>query len=537
MTRVPILALVMPVVTAMCCFGQVENCTSYRKGIDRLMATDRSRDPTSYEAALRGLLDLGQHERCFVVYAAGVLSPDPAGKGVIEREFEGVARRIEASRTDKQAGPGAGGTASTSVVSQGPVAKGLSVATEYGALTRSVNGQAITIRGNLAGVPSALARNNILPYCLATERRNGYCVSKSVLNILRRVSFGVSFDASRDGQSITGTPATGTSGSGATAQPVTFTGKKREISLVSARIEFWNHRDVTSKAFLDKWKAQVGTWMNEATGALVKVQIYGPVSALPEYEEWQKRAQRRIEAAGRDRAAVEKALNESLRDLLDTVKRKIPDLGERVDQATAAYNRFFIDQNELVESLAKQPVLAFECTNNRPLGQEPASTFRLIFDLPLTVQTRLVANGAIEIYDSVPKEAAAAVKRFRDAQFAFELDHGLGSASILGPATVSLAGYYQRQNTAALLQVNPANPVSGITFTGLPPGAKTVFTKTGNIWLAQAKLSLAPQGSSVKIPLSVTYSNRTELIDKPTWRAQVGVSYDFDSLFSGLAKQ
>jgi len=83
--------------------------------------------------------------------------------------------------------------------------------------------------------------------------------------------------------------------------------------------------------------------------------------------------------------------------------------------------------------------------------------------------------------------------------------------------------------------VDGANPIPGITFTGLPANTSTVFAKTGNIWLVQAKLSVVPSGKSVKIPISVTYSNRTELVDKPTWRAQIGVSYDFDSLMSLFA--
>ena len=47
---------------------------------------------------------------------------------------------------------------------------------------------------------------------------------------------------------------------------------------------------------------------------------------------------------------------------------------------------------------------------------------------------------------------------------------------------------------------------------------------------------LTPPRSGVKVPVSVTYSNRTELIDKPTWRAQIGITYDFDSLFAAVSK-
>jgi hypothetical protein len=32
----------------------------------------------------------------------------------------------------------------------------------------------------------------------------------------------------------------------------------------------------------------------------------------------------------------------------------------------------------------------------------------------------------------------------------------------------------------------------------------------------------------------MTVSSRTELIDKPTWRGQVGLAYDLDSLLGAL---
>ena len=84
-----------------------------------------------------------------------------------------------------------------------------------------------------------------------------------------------------------------------------------------------------------------------------------------------------------------------------------------------------------------------------------------------------------------------------------------------------------------MFNVDPSNPIPGVSFVGLPADAKRVFTKTGSVLIFQARLAFAPPGSSVKIPIAVTYANRTELIDKPAWRAQVGLAYDFDGLFAG----
>jgi hypothetical protein len=155
-------------------------------------------------------------------------------------------------------------------------------------------------------------------------------------------------------------------------------------------------------------------------------------------------------------------------------------------------------------------------------------------DLPLTTRTKMVLNGAATFYDSLPANSPASVTHYRDAQFGLELDHGLGEQSIVGPAMISFALYYQYQHTPPLLEIDPLNPIPGIEFAGLPANARTVFTEKGDIWLGQAKLSLTPPGSSIKVPLSLTYSNRTELVDKPTWRGQVGLAYDLDSLLGAL---
>jgi hypothetical protein len=146
----------------------------------------------------------------------------------------------------------------------------------------------------------------------------------------------------------------------------------------------------------------------------------------------------------------------------------------------------------------------------------------------------MVANGAATFYDSLPPNIPADVTRYRDAQFGLQLEHGLGQQSIVGPAVVSVALYYQYQHSPALLEIDPLKPIPGVAFTGLPANARTIFAEKGNIWLGQAKLSLTPPGSSIKVPLSMTVSSRTELIDKPTWRGQVGLAYDLDSLLGAL---
>jgi hypothetical protein len=55
----------------------------------------------------------------------------------------------------------------------------------------------------------------------------------------------------------------------------------------------------------------------------------------------------------------------------------------------------------------------------------------------------------------------------------------------------------------------------------------------GHIVVAQAKLTIPVKGSGVKVPLSVTASNRTELIKARDVRANVGITFDLDTLLPG----
>ncbi len=110
-----------------------------------------------------------------------------------------------------------------------------------------------------------------------------------------------------------------------------------------------------------------------------------------------------------------------------------------------------------------------------------------------------------------------------------QLDRRLGQIPKFGYAVFTLAGYFQYMQHDSILIIGPGNmtPGSGII---LPGTAATLLGTSGAIGVVQAKLSI-PVAGTMKIPFSVTWSNRTELINEKDVRAQVGLTLDFDSLF------
>ena len=70
--------------------------------------------------------------------------------------------------------------------------------------------------------------------------------------------------------------------------------------------------------------------------------------------------------------------------------------------------------------------------------------------------------------------------------------------------------------------------VFGITFNGAD------IKTRGHIGVFQAKLEFPTANNSMRIPLSLTVSNRTELIKESEVRGQIGVSFNLDSLFASV---
>ena len=145
-------------------------------------------------------------------------------------------------------------------------------------------------------------------------------------------------------------------------------------------------------------------------------------------------------------------------------------------------------------------------------------------------------NAGGNFYNSAPSSVPGA-GAFRDAQVGAELDYAVCTSSanpiwsFMANATFGLAYYYQDQVSPSILKVTPGMSVSGINIVGLASTTSSVFSKKGPINFAQFKYGLGT-GKNVKFPIAFSYSNRTDLITKPLWSAQFGVSYDFSSLLN-----
>lgn len=527
--------------------GQTDRCWdtklpgSYGARLDKIA---KETDKTQRGDQIRDLTAINLNARCFWQYA--VVSSKVDGSQLLPA----IVRALEQIRTDKQAGAGAAAQGTTSLVSRGAAAKAFAVAAEYGALTQSVKGQTVTVSGNAGALPTLALKNGLFPYC--PDSKDHQCIGRGTLHFLRRISGSVTFDTTRDaltgsgayqpqpGLPVAARASTNTTDSGAgnsTPVPVTFDASRKQISNVTARVTLWDKRDLVSAEYQSRWLDQVKrspAYAEAAYAAVVQTgQTIGELANSPVYNEWRKTAVSELESLPQGTVTAEK-WKEQL-DKLVAAFRADPGLefDTKLDALRAATQRFDVVSDNVIDDLATAPVLTFEYQNNRPAGQTPISKFRLIGEIGWWGKNNLAANFAVGFYDAAqPPVDGKPTPRWSDIEFGAQYERKLGKLSILGPAALALSQYFQNQRAASILDVDPAQPLPGVTFVHLPDGAKKVFAQPGKIWISQLRLVLGPDKASVRIPVALSWSNRTELIDKPTWRAQIGLNYDLDALFA-----
>ena len=483
----------------------------------------------------------------------------------------------------QQEGSSTGTGGSTSVTSKGLTSKVLSVASEYGALTQSTSNLTTTASGTIGGIPLALGKAGYFSEC-ETRILTTPCLKSGTLARLSTISYSVSFPTGSTTSTTTAAPSGTSTG---TATPVKTTSSDHSVSAfgfkwvaIPARL---NQTAITAaEKMIDAAAAQQALFL-VPQAKLARLKLVGstttgtPPALHSPLIDWIAQAGDQLWIAGKADPSGSQMLIawENMADPLVAAEEKAAadsklysdtQIASLLAQFAEAYQIYVNTEwgATITQQMALPPILSVEYDVNRPTGQPSNSVVRVIYQksflpkekkkptasgssaapvsassgkaksasstTPTPILT-LTVNGAVSFYNSDQSNVPGA-GYLRNAQFAAEIGHDFSiKSSMLGQLnfTLSTAGYYQDQRSPAILNVTPGAPVDGVTFVGLPATATKVFGSTGNIGLWQLKLTTG-SGSSVKVPLSVTYSNRTELITKPTWKAQIGISYDFDSL-------
>jgi hypothetical protein len=435
--------------------------------------------------------------------------------------LENLRMQVERLRLNKLVGNTAGGTGTTALVSGVAVPGILGVSTEYGGILQGTNGNATTLRGNLLGLSRMVLGAEQFPYCPEMDQNN--CQSSS--RWLRRISGAVSFDSSAN-SGLTGTAATAEN-----TMSLASGSSGKDFRMASWGVRFdLTANDPEDPKYVSAWRGAIHALRADQT-ALLLSKAAGDLFAGSELQVSEIYLNWRVEASEALKDVPPDQFKDSLERQLDLLILQLRAGDKKFNDKVTALGRSFLNyanvRDDLLREIQSHRASA-EYTSRHPINQPSTSNLRFIYshqptDAPLLV----TANIAATWYNTVP--AGLGAGRFRDLQLSGQIDRRLGVIPSLGHAVLTLGFYYQWMKEDALITIGPEDtaPGSGIVLPGT--AAKLLGTK-GHIAVVQGKLTI-PVSDTVKVPISVTWSNRSELIQERDVRGQVGLTLDIDSLF------
>ena len=423
-----------------------------------------------------------------------------------------VAEILTFRRADIQAGAGSGASGTTSAVLNPLLPAIFGVAFEDGAITRSVSGSTISLKVAPAGLVCA-AR----PLAAAAVARRDEDACRT---FWRRVGITASFDTKRGEKS---------------AKLEDLQTLNNQFAAVTVRAEVLNLRTATGERYRQTFQTRFDSWKKAATALTAidrdtaeiqtaKTLVATKLLALVAKPEWKGKA-------------VDKRADE----ITAIIKEAVAPVTVPETQATAvreAWLGALRADRELQNAVANAPVLTAEYAFERPdlatkaigtvvpEGLRPPSlhSARAIYAQGLK-KTNLdfTANASLSWFGDVRPGMSGS---FRDFKAGIAGTFRLRDLANYGAPALSFAALYvylhQEPLGLGLIAFNDA---------ALRPGSGQALNKPGHIGVFQAKLELPTAKNAMRIPLSFTYSNRTELINETDVRGQIGISFNLDALF------
>jgi hypothetical protein len=327
--------------------------------------------------------------------------------------------------------------------------------------------------------------------------------------ILRNFSLGLSFDLTRG----VDTP--------------TFIGSKQQLSAASVRYQFINHRDPLDKRYQKDWNDFAETVGNEYHTRFV--QLWRDLTSKADT---QKLTNADLQAwidsfntaiRGSTSTPTSTADIEAVQEMYKIVIAEVAKFptdkirkDEKVSASVSALGQLYLfylrEKAKLIEDkIRKGSVVSLEYTNYREVNAPDLSSFRFIAETGMAGNWDVAFNSSMTFFNKKP--IGDGTNRLRDFDFSLQLEKPLSDLGF-GTPTLSFAGKYQR------IASNLFDP-SGM----IRPNTR------GDTAIGQIKLVFPINGTGIKIPFSLTFANRTDLIKEKHVRGNFGVTFDLDRLF------
>ena len=286
--------------------------------------------------------------------------------------------------------------------------------------------------------------------------------------------------------------------------------------------------DPSDPKFLPAWRGAIAKLRGKPEGLLFTEAVDGLLQKMLDqdmYIDWRAETIKILKQA--NPAEFGSVLTTRLDLLIEKMVAVDPEFKTRITTVRRTFMNYATVRDDLLREIHSHRA-SFEYTNQHPLSQPTTSNFRFIYShQPTRSPTLVTAKFAATWYNQ--DQPGTTTGRFRDLQIAGQLDRRLGEIAHLGNAIATFGGYYQWMKEDALITIPAGNvaPGSGIV---LPNNAVVLLGTKGHIGVVQGKLTI-PINGVMRVPISITWSNRTELIKEEDLRGQIGLTFDLDNVF------
>jgi hypothetical protein len=334
------------------------------------------------------------------------------------------------------------------------------------------------------------------------------------MKFLRKTSLGFTFDTSRG------------------STPGIFTGSGQQLAQVSARFEFVNERDPRHKKYAGDWEkfvANEGVKLARQTWkTTIETTNFGGENDVdtftdPALQAWLNQLNEKVAGVDARLVGVDRinAIAKVITDQADLLPTKL--ISEKTVATITDFARqtqtYTKEKNKLFDKIAKGKVFTLDYVNKRGVNAPDTSNFNFIAATGAGKRIDLTANGSFTFFHTRPAALSPAgprPDRIRDFQFAGQVNIPF-KVGDMGQFDFWFSGRYERL-------LADASTLAGT----IVPGTR------GDIAFGQVGLNIPLPGLGMKFPVSMTFSNRTELIKEKQIRANFGFTLNWDTIFSKL---
>jgi len=254
-----------------------------------------------------------------------------------------------------------------------------------------------------------------------------------------------------------------------------------------------------------------------------------------QYTEWGKETKTALQKATPTVEEWQNTLKVRLDILLDLMRKLDPNFDTKLFEASNAFVRYLALRRDLSATLITDPALTVELTVAEPQLQPKLYSARVAYAYSPKGQRgranpgTITFNAAVELFqEPQPNGTGINTSRWKDLQAAVQFDRPLGPADSAGQ--FSIGAYYQYQINPGIIVI----PAGATTLPGtsiqLPAAGTPLLGEKGALFAIQSTLTLR-LGGIAKIPIGVSWANRTELVSGNQVRGHIGISFDTAQLF------